>query len=415
MILPKIELLLARILIFDVLFLGPLGVRLWGGLTERHFILLVSIGISLLYLIKRNTIRSTTALLGIGCVLFVVLWGLFLPVIVQRDVSTALLEIKPFLYLLFIPSALRLLGGSKAEIIRRDIVRWSLILGLIIIFLWWKANFSMEVDYALAVKFIYSLLAGGVTDGMYIGPMPDGSFRVFWISCAIFPWSILLLRPSGKLWLVWAILFVVAAYVTGTRAVFYCAVMAFLYVVYIHLPKFRLLNLGALVFGLTAFVGFGISETENLRIFDIQSEFESQSARSLQASSLIGSWQESPIFGKGFGASADLVRRDAAPFSYELTYVALLMKVGLLGYIVMLMLLSYFVRHFQSLKLVVGKQLGRAKIGLILFFLLTFTNPYLFTIHGLILLIGLVLTWNSGNGYLNRNMSKTDLCRPILK
>jgi len=186
--------------------------------------------------------------------------------------------------------------------------------------------------------------------------------------------------------------------------------MAFLYVVYIHLPKFRLLSLGALVFGLTALVGFGISEFENLRIFDIQSEFESQSARSLQASSLIGSWQESPIFGKGFGASADLVRRDAAHFSYELTYVALLMKVGLLGYIVMLMLLSYFVKHFQSLKFVVGKQLGMAKIGLILLFLLTFTNPYLFTIHGLILLIGLVLTWNSGNGYLNRNMSKTDLC-----
>ena len=415
MILPKIELLLARILIFDVLFLGPIGVRLWGGLTERHFILLVSIGISLLYLIKRNTIRSTTAFLVIGYVFFVVLWGFFLPVIVQGDVSSALLEIKPFLYLFFIPSALRVLGSNKAEIIRRDIVRWSLILGLIIIFLWWKANFAMEVDYALAVKLVYTLFAGGVTDGMYIGPMPDGSFRVFWISCAIFPWSILLLRPSDKLWFVWATLFVVAAYVTGTRAVFYCAVMAFLYVVYIHLPKFRLLNLGALVCGLTAFVGFGISEIENLRIFDIQSEFESQSARSLQAFSLIGSWQESLIFGKGFGASAELVRRGAAPFSYELTYVALLMKVGLLGYIFMLMLLSCFIGYSQSSKFVIGKQLGRAKIGLILFFLLTFTNPYLLTIHGLILLIGLVLTWNSGNGYLNRNISTTDLYRANVK
>tara|TARA_B100000989_G_C19529880_1_gene469005 strand:- start:2014 stop:3237 length:1224 start_codon:yes stop_codon:yes gene_type:complete len=402
MILPKIELFIARVLIFDVIFLGPLGVRLWSGLTERHLILFFSISISLLYLIKNNTTRSSTFFLAIGFMLYAVIWGLFLPTIIQNDISSALSEIKPFLYLFFIPSAIRLLGSSKVEVVRRDLVRWSLILGLIIIFLWWKANFSMEFEYALAVKLAYTILAGGATDGIYIGPMPDGSFRIFWISCAIFPWSILLLKTSDKLWLIWAMLFLVAAYATGTRAVFYCAVMAFIYLIYINSPKFRLLNMGALIFALTAFVGIGISEIENLRIFDIQSEFEGQSARSIQAYALIASWQESIILGKGFGASADLVRSDTAAYSYELTYVALLMKVGLLGYVFMLIILSYFVRNFQSLTFVPRKQSSRAKIGLILFFLLTFTNPYLLTIHGLLLLIGLLLMWNRGNGFFKR-------------
>ena len=392
--LKTIEFFLVRFLIFDIILLGPMGFKIWGSISERHLLLGLSLTISVIFLLKRKSYSLTALYALIGIIFYFLLWGFIIPLLNQGNVSSSLEEIKPAIYFLFILSALRLRNTSRLEIIRKDLILWSLILGMIVVVAWFMATFSMDTSYAIALKLFYSLL-GGTSDGLYIGPMPDGSFRVFWISCAIFPWSILLLRQSDKLWFLVAIFFVLAAFATGTRAIFFCAVIAFAALFYMHTSvRTKLVSLSACAVLLGVAIGYGLEGNETSRIFDIQSELEPESARYIQTISLFESWEGSEIFGNGFGASATVVRSESAPFSYELTYIALLMKTGLLGviYVAGLFYLIHFsinssIRH----KVIEVGSNSSVYIGLLLFFMITFTNPYLFTIHGLILLICLIM------------------------
>lgn len=56
-----------------------------------------------------------------------------------------------------------------------------------------------------------------------------------------------------------------------------------------------------------------------------------------QAQSLWAAFISSPVIGQGLGASVDVVRSYDQPWAYELSYLALLMNVGLLGFGVYLM------------------------------------------------------------------------------
>jgi len=392
--LKKIEFFLVRFLIFDIIFLGPMGIKIWGSISERHLLLGLSLAISVIFLLKRKSYSLKAVYPLLGLMLYFLLWGFIIPLLKQGNVSTSVEEIKPAIYFLFILSALRLRNTSRLEIIRKDLILWSLILGVMVVAIWFKATFSMETGYAVALKLFYSLL-GGTSDGIYIGPMPDGSFRVFWISCAIFPWSIMLLRRSDKLWFLGAIFFVLAAFATGTRAVFYCAVIAFVVLFYMHTSGWtRLVSLSACLVLLSMVVGYVLEGNVTPRIFDIQSALKSESARYIQTMSLLESWEGSEIFGNGFGAAAAVVRSESAPFSYELTYIALLMKTGLLGLIYvtgLLFLIHYSINSSIRPKVIEVGSNSSVYIGFLLFFLLTFTNPYLFTIHGMVLFICLIV------------------------
>ncbi|MEE9455421.1 MAG: O-antigen ligase family protein [Paracoccaceae bacterium] len=407
--LNRIELFLARLLIFDIIFLGPIGVRLWGGVTERHLLLFLSLGISLVFLLKRRSCSLSLFYTLFAAALYIVVWGLFIPLIAQGGVSSALSEIKPLMYLFFIPSALRIRNNNNMDVIRRDVLLWSLILGSVIVFVWFKATISAETTYALGIKSFYSY-ASGTSDGIYIGPMPDSSFRVFWISCAIFPWSILLLKRSDKLWGLSAILFLCAAYATGTRAIFYTSVIAFLFTLYKHVSfRARLVSLGALVLILSLSLDYGFTRFEEARMFEVRSDFNSDSARYTQTMSLIESWQDSIFLGRGLGSSADVVRSKFAPYSYELTYVALLMKTGVLGVIfavAIFMSVHFSIHSFSRYRSPNINRNGPFSVGLVLFLMVTFTNPYLFTIHGLVLLTGLLIGGKiESSSYQNRSKS----------
>jgi hypothetical protein len=53
--------------------------------------------------------------------------------------------------------------------------------------------------------------------------------------------------------------------------------------------------------------------------------------RAEQIPALIDKIAESPLMGNGFGANASLIRNEERPFMYEIDYLAVLMKLGLLG------------------------------------------------------------------------------------
>jgi hypothetical protein len=65
-----------------------------------------------------------------------------------------------------------------------------------------------------------------------------------------------------------------------------------------------------------------------------QGQEASSSVRFLQAASLWGAFTESPLIGHGLGSTVDVVRSHDTPWAYELSYLALLMNVGFVGFLV---------------------------------------------------------------------------------
>jgi O-antigen ligase len=65
-----------------------------------------------------------------------------------------------------------------------------------------------------------------------------------------------------------------------------------------------------------------------------QGQEASSGARFTQAASLWGAFTESPLIGHGLGSTVDVVRSHDTPWAYELSYLALLMNVGIIGFLV---------------------------------------------------------------------------------
>jgi hypothetical protein len=106
------------------------------------------------------------------------------------------------------------------------------------------------------------------------------------------------------------------------------------------------------------------------------------SVRGEQFNMLIDGWMEVPLFGAGHGASLPGYRRsDAAPWAYELSFVALLYQTGLVGIALYFSSISWL--FYSGLKLA-WQNAGFALyviptlVALACFLLATSTNPYLY-------------------------------------
>jgi O-antigen ligase len=126
---------------------------------------------------------------------------------------------------------------------------------------------------------------------------------------------------------------------------------------------------------------FGVIFEQTGSAFDPSAK-ESASLRYQQFEALMAGWSNSPLIGQGLGASADsVVRSEEQPWAYELSYVALLFQVGLLGFIIYSSAVLWI--FYAGLK-IVRLRPDAAQIilpllaGLAGLLLVNITNPYLF-------------------------------------
>ena len=106
----------------------------------------------------------------------------------------------------------------------------------------------------------------------------------------------------------------------------------------------------------------------------------SSSARYIQAVSLWQSFTESPLVGHGLGSAVDVQRSSNMPWAYELTYLALLMNVGSIGFSIYLVAIAWVAIKgvLASRKNVEFARLFVPLItALCVFLIITATNPYL--------------------------------------
>jgi hypothetical protein len=127
---------------------------------------------------------------------------------------------------------------------------------------------------------------------------------------------------------------------------------------------------------------------------------ESASIRRDQFFALLNGWFDSPLLGAGHGASAPGYIRDSEmPWAYELSYLALLYQVGIVG--VLIYALGIIWIYYMAIKIITrggyyGQIMMPLLVGLSCYLVANATNPYLARFDGIwpiFLPIGLINRW----------------------
>jgi hypothetical protein len=378
-----VNLLDKLILIFlgELIFGGPLG-TIFLEISIRKLLILMIFFCSIIVLFRDGLLKKLHINLIVLLITYMLIWGLFIPYLNDINLNYALKEIYPLTCLFLIIPFIQVFNYYGAHRYLDFISYLMSILSIIIIITWCTASYYDSQEYAFALKSFYQKISGS-SDHLYIGPMPDGSFRVMWITCMILPFLIIY-KNINSIKVGWTILFIISVYASGTRAFFYSSLIIVMTMLILKLKKkiFPVLAL-ILITGIFLVKEFAV----DTRIFQVKSEFDLDSPRAEQFLSLMRLFYEYPIMGAGFGATGDILRSDMAPYSYELTYVSLFAKTGFIGISIILILsLIFFFNNF--------KKFSSNKIILSLIFssflFITSTNPYLLNIFGVTFLSFLI-------------------------
>jgi hypothetical protein len=363
---------LGVILIIELILFGPLGLTVFD-ISIRKVLVAALIGASIVPILSQRPMVIWQINLFLGAIVFLAIWGGVVPLVNNIDLRMTVAEVQPLVALLLILPFYQLIRYDGAEYYLKIIRRCSAALGVIVILIWVASNILGRVDIGLAMRQFYIGMNDSET-GVYIGPMPDGTFRVMLINFILFP-IMLCYYNWKKTNFAWSAFYMVAIFATGTRA-FLLAGALILGVSLIR--KRPLLGISAAVaVALAALIYVG--DLQRLRVFELSSELTSTSARYLQFFSLTELFWEHPIFGAGFGASAVVIRSIESPYSYELTYVALLAKLGIVGSAIIVLLLANWL--FRLMRRSPDWPSMLALVSSII--LMTASNPYLINMVGL--------------------------------
>lgn len=386
---------LSRLWLFllQALFLGMLVVPTTLKLP-RGFILTIIVSMAIAALVKMWRVHQDILLLWASTIVvgaFGILWGVINDAPGALSVATVYL-VWPTLYLIFIGMA------HDLTIIRQ--LENTLLLGIIL-----STIVVLTVFVTGLLGFghhIYPMLNFlGAGFGKYEG---FTEFRIFSLTTVMYglPFVVSLLMvhrheltryQKSALWLL-IMLLVVISIGSGRRMFLLLLILSPVIALFFvqlsalrlqAVPMFRLLiTLGVVATGLAAWLvmvfDFQVMVLVNNFVAAFQGHEASSAARFEQATALWRAFENSPLVGLGLGASVDVVRSHDMPWAYELSYLALLMNVGLVGFFIYAGAVLWV-----ALK---GIQLSRKNVefamlfvplnaALCAFLIMNATNPYL--------------------------------------
>jgi hypothetical protein len=386
----------------EIILGGASGFQLYG-ISIRKVLLFILIGGGFFRLIIHPIIYSWQLYLLTFIMFVVIVWGGIVPLFRGVDLSQSLAEFLPLcVFLLIIP----VLDSVHLKGIRLylNVANWcAATIATVVIVAWVSATFFMSTEFALLVK-LFFLAVTGSDSGYYIGPMPDGSYRVMWISCIFFP-LMLAYKNVDKIQFKWTTFYLIAIYASGTRSFLYASLLLVFYA-YIHRYKKYIWHF---LVGMICLVTIILCTPDLLnesRLFNVSSEFDSDSARGEQLLSLLNLFNDNLFFGAGFGAHAEVVRSVEAPYSYELTYIALLAKLGVFGSVLVIIILTMAVCKAFLIRL---PNIGQSFVIATAFLFITATNPYLLNLVGLTISVFMMAFFLSYN-FNTLNKSTTNWC-----
>lgn len=120
-------------------------------------------------------------------------------------------------------------------------------------------------------------------------------------------------------------------------------------------------------------------------IFDFEND-TSNNIRREQSAHLLNEFTLYPIFGKGYGSTltTGFVRDASIPYSFELSYLELLYKLGIIGFVAFVLTLSTLFLVIRRCEDELVKKISF--VVLLTFFLISLTNPFIVSSLGMFLL-----------------------------
>lgn len=112
----------------------------------------------------------------------------------------------------------------------------------------------------------------------------------------------------------------------------------------------------------------------------ISSAFSSEDERTIQIGFLLNKFYEYPYFGTGYGVEAGYIRNEERPWIYELSYFQMLFNYGIVGMsLIVGLIIVYFNKAISNLKILESNHSVKSglTVGLCVFFIGTYSNPYL--------------------------------------
>jgi hypothetical protein len=361
------------------------------------FFALVCIALLLNALIKSKTLRMLDFSIFIIGILSFIFWIFILPVIYGIKLSYSITDGTPIfsMFVLTWLFVINIIKRKKEDIfIYKKICKFVFILSIISavlhLIIYGALTFSSDIVYKVQNTFnnFFDSNSGG---GIFIGLMPDGSPRVFWISSIFMIYG--LYRSLGKIFdeinvhsIILLLIFLMAFLVTQTRAFLLAIPIAAVFYFFTNFfVRKRLFSLNILLIIFTiclVMITFFliISSSPDTITFLGLSRENSDSARYLQISSLLDAWSQKIFFGRGFGSEITFIRSEFAPFSYEMSILSLYIKVGILGILFMSLYFFYVMKSLlPSLDMIVSKRKEYIFLFSLIFssIFIFNTNPYL--------------------------------------
>ena len=390
------------IFLCDLVLLGPLG---FLPTIHGRYLLFVIAAVCLLLIWMLKGFMVPTKVLGLYGWLFIFLlwnaiWATVVPIANDINLVDSYNDANAFLFLILVSL---FTGASRMELcyfrfVQQLVLLLSACLALGQMAIWLAANLNV-VDTGTIWYFTNKVFH---SNSVYIGPMPDGFFRVFWISSiwfipALF-WS-RLIRSRILRFVMYSVLTtsIIISYSRGL----WIAVLVGFFVSYVAL--------GPRGFGKRLFYGVAVVSVVLVILVGVDSQLDltgrasatfsradpSISIRLEQAELLLEGWAERPVTGWGYGAPhpQGYVRSETEKYSYEIVPLAMLMKLGVLGlfgFIVFFAGVGFTaLRHIPNAREDAAAFLG-ALTALMVF---SSTNPLLINFVGMGVLSALLIQW----------------------
>lgn len=391
--------IILAIFLLDIILLGS---GAWSdnllGLNIRK-VLFILLYFMAAFSALKNGINRNLLILSFISVIFSILYAFVIPTLRETPLRNAITDWMPLMGLMLAPM---IAGLELRHRFWNQLKGWvqllCLTLALMHIIIWSlgrSASGLLEIVRLFMETYLRSQVEGNI-DNIIMSETPDGGFRF------LYPSSLLLiigiyfstaeLLSGAKIWrpITKLIVFWLALYTTWTRAFYLLPIFTFLfYVGYGFILKkdnrFQSVYFSYLLF-IVLFVGFqiiGVMSSELLNQLGLASP-ESDEARTLQVSSISDTIFGNLLFGIGFGGHANYLRSTAAPWTYEMAFYALFMKVGVVGVILIFVMLWFGLKVFVNSKsLCSNRNLIKNWLAFSTASMLIFgSNPFLFSLAG---------------------------------
>jgi O-Antigen ligase len=410
--LPVAVLLLPACFIIEVILGGPVG--RYGGVSLRFILLGASCVVLLFALLLRGRLAGSHRLAILSILGFLVLngiWVAFVPVLAGTSLHWAVRE--PHAFVVLIPVVLTLALLSRDELARtvpwlqRIVVVASLALALFQVGLWVFGTLLGDLKWVTPL--ILGAIYPGAGDYLTVGVMPDGFFRVFWIStlwCLLgFFWIPVAFPNTPLRWLLRGLL-LLDLFVAYSRGI-WLGLLAGLLVAYgaiLTRRTFGRVLVRAAVVGTlaaAAFVGIaaavGELERGTARIASTTSSSDASiGVRVEQARYLLQLWYEHPLVGSGYGAYvAGHLRSQEVPYSYEHMPYALLAKLGVVGALICGLFCAGWAFTAWQVRRIAPAQVASFLGGSTALLVAEMTNPLILNFVSMSILACLLLQWAS--------------------